>query len=72
MNGETFCKQLDNLINMALGGKDHNLPRMIYELDMAKARIVRVQLAIEDRVADAAMAKSIVGPNGQLPPGRPS
>ena len=67
MNGEKFSVELDNLINMAMGSKEHNLPRMIYELGMAKARITRLQLAVEDRIADSAMAKSIVGPNGQLP-----
>jgi hypothetical protein len=65
MKPEIFAEQLEDLMNRALA-ETPPVPRMIYELEMAKQRMVRLQLAIEQRAELASQVNQII-PATKLP-----
>jgi hypothetical protein len=64
MKPEIFAEQLQDLIDRDLS-ENPPVPRMIYELEMAKNRVVRLQLLAEQKAQTAGGTKSADGGDDQ-------
>jgi DNA-binding TFAR19-related protein (PDSD5 family) len=70
MDGVEFSNQLDDLLGRALDKTSTvGMPRAIYELEMAKSRLVQLQLVREEQAAMAEASKKIIQVgNIKMPP----
>lgn len=57
MTPELFTENLNGLLDEAMKGAKPPIPRMLYELTMAHARLVQIQLNIEREQFAIAFAK---------------